>query len=94
MTDAVILQVFPVGDLVPQRAVAFDLNAKGIQNGLPVIMESPLRKIILAELVQRAARPEAADVAERDMSVAVDRVDQPNVTLEIVLGHIIFVIPA
>ena len=93
LTDAVIRQVFSVGDIVSQRAVAFDLNTEGIENGLTMIVESTFREIILAEFVKRAARPEAADVAERNISIAVDGIDQPDVTLEVVLCHILFVLP-
>ena len=88
LADAVALQVIGVGDVVPQRPVALDLDSEGVQDGLPVVMEGALIKLF-AGLVQWRILPKVAELLPGDVSVAVDGVNQPNIPVEIVLCHIL-----
>lgn len=87
LTDTVSLQVIGVSNVVPQGAVALDLDSEGVQDGLPVVMEGALIKLF-AGLVQWRILPKVAELLPGDVSVAVDGVNQPNIPVEIVLCHI------
>ena len=55
LADAVRFQIIAVGDVISQRPVAFDLNAEGVKNGFPVVVEGPFGQVILPDRVQGAA---------------------------------------
>ena len=53
LPDTVALQVIGVGNIVSQNSVALDLDPEGLQDGLPVVVESPLVQL-LSRIVERA----------------------------------------
>ena len=89
LPDAATLKVVPVGDVVPQRAVALDLDAEGVLDGNAVVVEGALRQGF-AVLVDGAPLPLAGYLRQGDGAATVDRVDQPDIPVEIVLCHCVF----
>ncbi len=80
-----------VPDVEPEAPVIEDLNPEYVRDGFLVVEECPLRQRCTG-LVQRTAAPCLADLPEGNVTLAVDQIYQPDVSLEKILCHSINVL--
>lgn len=84
--EAVRAKVVLVGDMISLRLLILDIDTELIQDGLLVIEECALGQRAAID-IDAAALPGLVKFLERDVTSALNRVDQPHVTGEEIACH-------
>lgn len=85
------IKIIAIRNVVSQGSIAFDLYTKSLKDGNSMIVEGPFRQVALSVSICLTIGPSAADLFECNWTIVINHIQEPNISVEIILCHMFLV---